>query len=121
MQITDEAELWALFRAIMECKFGEQSCSLELAGSTPLAQVIDRMWLTFQQTRLYTITTPTGGWDRWRQLNPQSMEWNRIVTWIKASQSSWGKWSIEQKREYVRVLSLPYLVAAEHEPDLLSI
>lgn len=120
MQIADEAELWALFRAIMECKFGEHSCSLELAGSTPLAHVIDRMWLAFQQTRLYTIAAPAGGWDQHRQLNPQRMEWNRIITWIRATKS-WNKWSIEQKREYVRILSLPYIVAAEHEPELLSI
>jgi hypothetical protein len=42
MQVTDEAELWALFCAILECKFGEPRCRVEVAGSPLLWAVIER-------------------------------------------------------------------------------
>jgi hypothetical protein len=119
MQITNEGELWALLRAIMECKFGQSSCSLELAGSAPLAQVIDRLWADFQHTRLFQIAVPAGGWNAWRQLSPERAEWSRVAEWIGAT-AKWGSWPIDKRQEYVRLLALPHIIPPEFEPLLLS-
>jgi hypothetical protein len=156
MQVTDEGELWALYCAIRECKFGEPSCSLELAGSATLGQVIDRLLVDLRQCRVWQTTEPPGGlpsweamlalrpddpgwkrfveWDKarklaarsdpewWRKLNPERPEWQRVVQWVQASKSrEWDSWSINEKREYIRLLALPYAIPAEHESVLLSI
>jgi hypothetical protein len=120
MQISDEAELWALLIAIIECKFGQSSCSLDLAGSAPLARVIDRLWEDFRQTRLFHIAVPAGGWEAWRQLTPARAEWDRVISWIKATKT-WNSLSIEDRREYVRLLALPHVIPVSHEGLLLSI
>ena len=156
MQVTDEGELWALYCAILECKFGERSCSLELAGSATLGQVIDRLLVDLRQCRVFQTTDPPGGlaswdamlslnpespgwkrmveWDKarktaarhnpeaWRILNPERPEWKRVVQWIQASKNgNWGIWSIDDKREYIRLLALPFVIPAEHESVLLSL
>jgi hypothetical protein len=146
----------ALYCAIRECKFGEHSCSLELAGSATLGQVIDRLLVDLRQCRVFQTTAPPGGlpsweailalnpdhpgWKRvvefakakaaaaqrdpeaWRRLNPGRPEWTRVVQWIQASKNgNWDSWSIDDKREYIRLLALPYVIPAEHESALLSI
>jgi hypothetical protein len=156
MQVTDEGELWALYCAIVECKFGERSCSLDLAGSAALGQVIDRLLVDLPKCRVFRPWDPPGrmpswdavlalvpdhpGWKRlaesakergaaaqrdpeaWRRLNPRRPEWTRVVQWIQASKNrNWDSWSIDDKREYIRLLALPYVIPAEHESVLLSI
>jgi hypothetical protein len=123
MQVTDEAELWALFRAILECKFGEPRCRVEVAGSPLLGRVIERIWVDLQPSRVFQTADPPGGWrswDTWRTLNPDRPEWKRVVKWIKAL-SPWDGASIEDKREAIRMLALPFVIPTEHESVLLSL
>ena len=56
MQVTDEGELWALLCAILECKFGEPHCSVDLAGSATLGRVIDRLLVDLRQCRVFQTT-----------------------------------------------------------------
>jgi hypothetical protein len=116
MQVTDEGELWALCCAILECKFGERSCPLELAGSATLGQVIDRLLVDLRQCRVFLqATNPPAGlrsWDEMLALNPESPGWKRMVEWDKARKTAARRnpeaWRIlnPERPEWKRVRSM---------------
>lgn len=116
MEVIDEVELWLLLRTFFEYKFGESNCALELAGSEPLAHVIERIWSDFRLTRLFHATTPAGGWETWRQLTPERPEWARIVTWVSQSKQ-WTRWTDDEKVHYLRLLALPFVI----HPDFMKL
>ena len=119
MEITRESEIWILVQLVLEHKFGAGLCSSELAGSEPLSKAVDTIWSAFQNTKFYTITAPRNGWDAWRCLSPDRIEWERVVSWLKDAKC-WDEWSSEMKLTYINMLASPFKIADDHISNLLN-
>jgi hypothetical protein len=110
--VTDENELLALHKALLEAKFNESADDPVIQGSPYVAHMANRVA------------------DKLQELNPSYTEWRvaenhkRYISVVKSSINQcaiWPDWNINQRTEYVSILLSPLTASSELVDELVGI
>lgn len=120
MTISNQYELWAIYRLILEYKFNTLKTLPEIIGSKYVSAVANRIALEFECTEVFDKLFGHDALQTWRKLTPLHFGWSTVVRYIQLS-SKWDEWTENERKIYVEYLISPLIISDEDTTLLLTV
>jgi hypothetical protein len=119
-QVSDKAELRALFKALLEAKFHPDPETPEVQGSPLVAAICERVLAAMVAVELRDGDPMAASrYAQWRRAEGHP-EWVTVVRSRIAECGAWSGWSRLEREHYVLLLLSPLIAERELVADLVG-